>query len=170
MSLAPYDVPHVRGDLDVVFQNKTIVGQYRGVGHPIATAIGEYMIDKAAAVMGIEGAELRRRNYLSDAGYPVKTRTGVDLKRFRIRNAWRRLLELIDLPRCARTSSRYARKGHLPRHRLCEFCRTDRNECADVMLISGKQRRRTASRSPSIRRALCGALSASPIKVKARTP
>ncbi len=69
MSLAPYDVPHVRGDLDVVW-NKTIVGQYRGVGHPIATAISEYMIDKAAAVMGIEGADLRRRNYLSDAGYP----------------------------------------------------------------------------------------------------
>ena len=26
--------------------------------------------------MGIEGAELRRRNYFSDAGYPVRTRTG----------------------------------------------------------------------------------------------
>lgn len=99
MSLAPYDVPHVRGELDVVFQNKTIVGQYRGVGHPIATAIGEYMIDKAAAVMDIEGAELRRRNYFSDAGYPVRTRTGVDLQALSHQKCLEKLLQLIDLPR-----------------------------------------------------------------------
>ena len=37
---------------------------------------------------------------------------------------------------CARGHHRVPRKGHLPRHRLCEFCRTDRNECADVCSYS----------------------------------
>ena len=170
MSLAPYDVPHVRGDLNVVFQNKTIVGQYRGVGHPIATAIGEYMIDKAAAVMGIEGAELRRRNYLSDAGYPVKTRTGVDLQALSHQKCMEKLLELIDLPRVRADIIALREKRAFTAASALRVLSNGPQRMRRCLLISGKQRRRTASRSPSIRRALCGALSASPIKGRARTP
>jgi aerobic carbon-monoxide dehydrogenase large subunit len=99
MGMAPYRVPYARGRLDVVFQNKTVVGQYRGVGHPIGTAIGEYMIDKAAAQLGIEPAELRLRNYIPDDSYPVRTRTGVDLEALSHQKCTMKLLELIDLPK-----------------------------------------------------------------------
>lgn len=99
MAMAPYRIPYACGRLDVVFQNKTMVGQYRGVGHPIGTAISEYMIDKAAAQMGIEPAELRIRNYIPDDSYPIRTRSGVDLEALSHQKCMSRLLELIDLPK-----------------------------------------------------------------------
>ena len=99
VAMAPYQIPHAHSTLNVVFQNKTMVGAYRGVGHPIGTAIGEYMIDKAAAQMGIEPVELRLLNHIPDDAYPVKTRTGVNLEALSHQKCMTRLLELIDLPK-----------------------------------------------------------------------
>lgn len=99
LAMAPYRVPHVGGDLEVVFQNKTMVGQYRGVGHPIASAITEFMIDAAAARLGLPPEELRRRNLIPDAAYPVRSRTGVDLDALSHERCLDRLLQLIDLDR-----------------------------------------------------------------------
>lgn len=99
VAMAPYRIPYTHSTLNVAFQNKTMVGPYRGVGHPIGVAISEYMIDKAAAQMGIEPAELRLRNYIPDDAYPVKTRTGVNLEALSHQKCMRRLLELIDLPK-----------------------------------------------------------------------
>jgi len=94
-----------------VFQNKTIVGQYRGVGHPIGVAIGEYLIEKAAAQLGIEPAELRLRNYISDDSYPIRTRTGIDLEALSHQKCMRRLLELIDLPELRAEHEALRREG-----------------------------------------------------------
>jgi aerobic carbon-monoxide dehydrogenase large subunit len=98
IAMAPYRVPQMSGDLDVVFQNKTMVGQYRGVGHPMGAAITEHLIDKAAAKMNIPPEELRRRNLIPDDGYPVTTRTGVPLDALSHEKCLDRLCELIDLP------------------------------------------------------------------------
>ena len=97
LAMAPYNVPLLSGDLEVVFQNKTMNGAYRGVGHPIASAVSEYMIDRAADRLGIAPEELRRRNLLPDDGYPFRTRTGVDLDALSHEKCLRRLLELIDV-------------------------------------------------------------------------
>lgn len=98
IAMAPYYVPHVSGDLNVVFQNKSIVGQYRGVGHPMGAAITEHLIDKAAALLRLTPEELRRRNFLPDDGYPTSTRTGVPLEALSHQKCLNRLCELIDLP------------------------------------------------------------------------
>jgi carbon-monoxide dehydrogenase large subunit len=98
MAMAPYRVPHVSGELEVVFQNKTMVGQYRGVGHPIATAITEHMIDKAAALLHVAPEEIRLRNYVPDDAYPSKTRTGIDLDALSHQKCMLKLLQIIDLP------------------------------------------------------------------------
>jgi CO/xanthine dehydrogenase Mo-binding subunit len=111
LAFAPYRIPYAHGKLDVVFQNKTMVGQYRGVGHPIAVAIGEYLIDKAAARLGIEPVELRLRNYVADDSYPIRTRTGVDLEALSHQKCMGRLLELIDLPRLRAENEALRRQG-----------------------------------------------------------
>lgn len=98
IAMAPYRVPQMSGDLEVVFQNKTMVGQYRGVGHPMGAAITEHLIDKAAAKMNISPEELRRRNFIPDDGYPVTTRTGVPLEALSHEKCLNRLCELVDLP------------------------------------------------------------------------
>ncbi|CAN7720649.1 xanthine dehydrogenase family protein molybdopterin-binding subunit [Variovorax sp. LjRoot290] len=98
IAMAPYMVPRVSGDLDVVFQNKTMVGQYRGVGHPMGAAITEHLIDKAAALLKLAPEELRRRNLAPDDAYPLVTRTGVPLEALSHQKCLSRLCELIDLP------------------------------------------------------------------------
>jgi carbon-monoxide dehydrogenase large subunit len=121
VAMAPYQMPCVSGRLDVVFQNKTMVGQYRGVGHPIGSSISEYLIDKAAALLDIAPEELRRRNYLPDDGYPVRTRTGVDLTALSHQKCLQRLQELLDLPGLRAEHERLRATGVYRGIGLCTF-------------------------------------------------
>ena len=45
----PYTCPNYRARARVVFQNKNVMCQYRAVGHPIATAVTEGLVELAAA-------------------------------------------------------------------------------------------------------------------------
>jgi carbon-monoxide dehydrogenase large subunit len=65
-----YTVKNYRARTTVVFQNKTPTCQYRAVGHPIATAITEGLVDRAAAALGMDPVEIRRRNLIADDAYP----------------------------------------------------------------------------------------------------
>lgn len=67
----PYDFANYRAQTTVVFQNKTPTCQYRAVGHPIAVAITEGLVDMAAAAIGMDPIEIRRRNMYADDAYPV---------------------------------------------------------------------------------------------------
>lgn len=111
LAMAPYRVPHVGGRLEVVFQNKNIVGQYRGVGHPIASAIGEHLIEKAAAATGRDPVALRFANYIPDDAYPVKTRTGIDLDALSHQACLRRLAEIVDIPALRAENERLRTEG-----------------------------------------------------------
>ncbi|MGR3377873.1 xanthine dehydrogenase family protein molybdopterin-binding subunit [Salipiger abyssi] len=79
MSAAGYDVADFRSRLRLLFQNKALIGHYRSVGHPVACAITEHMVDRAAAALGLAPETIRLRNFLSDDSYPRKTPTGVHL-------------------------------------------------------------------------------------------
>ncbi len=72
----PYANRNYRGALKVVFQNKAMMSQYRAVGHPIACAVTEALIDHAAEAVGLDPIEIRRRNLLTDDVYPYKSPTG----------------------------------------------------------------------------------------------
>ena len=63
----PYAFDHYRCRTSVVFQNKGICAQYRAVGHPVAVAITEGLVDKAASEMGIDPIAFRRRNQIGRA-------------------------------------------------------------------------------------------------------
>lgn len=67
----PYDFADYRARTSVVFQNKTPTCQYRAVGHPVAVAITEGLVDMAAAKLGLDPVEIRRRNLYRDDAYPV---------------------------------------------------------------------------------------------------
>lgn len=67
----PYEFANYRAQTTVVFQNKTPTCQYRAVGHPIAVAITEGLVDLAAAELGMDPVEFRRRNMYADDAYPV---------------------------------------------------------------------------------------------------
>lgn len=78
---APYKMPDYHGKLTVVYQNKVQTSQYRAVGHPIATAVTEALVDQAAAVLGLDPFEIRRRNLIADDAYPHVSATGYQFEK-----------------------------------------------------------------------------------------
>src|SRR3954471_7228427 len=73
----PYTCPNYRARARVVFQNKNVMCQYRAVGHPIAVAVTEGLVELAAAKIGMDPLELRRRNMISDDAYPASGPAGI---------------------------------------------------------------------------------------------
>lgn len=74
---APYQIENYRARGRVVFQNKNMMCQYRAVGHPIAMAIADGLIEDAAAETDLDPVEIRRRNLISDNGYPCVSPSGM---------------------------------------------------------------------------------------------
>ena len=72
----PYRVRDYDGTLRVVAQNKVITSQYRAVGHPIAAAVTESMLDLIARDVHIDPAEIRRRNLIRPEEFPYTSATG----------------------------------------------------------------------------------------------
>ena len=73
----PYKTPNYRARARVVFQNKNVMCQYRGVGHPIACAVTEGLVDLAAQAIGMDPFEIRRRNVIPDDAYPCSSASGL---------------------------------------------------------------------------------------------
>jgi carbon-monoxide dehydrogenase large subunit len=73
----PYTCPNYRARARVVFQNKNVMCQYRAVGHPIATAVTEGLVELAAAKIGMDPLEIRRRNLIADEAHPSSGPSGI---------------------------------------------------------------------------------------------
>jgi carbon-monoxide dehydrogenase large subunit len=77
----PYRCPNYRARARVVFQNKNVMCQYRAVGHPIATSVTENLVEMAAARIGMDPVEIRRRNLIPDDGYPCAAPSGIKFEK-----------------------------------------------------------------------------------------
>ena len=97
LSGAPYVIPNYKAIGTVVFQNKTPMCQYRAVGHPIAVAITEALIDKAAMKIGLSLAKIRQINFIPDNSYPNKTPSGVPLEDLSHQASMDKLLSIMDI-------------------------------------------------------------------------
>ena len=76
MATGNYHIPAVDFQASNVFTNTIAVAAYRGAGRPEAIYYIERTIELIAAELGIDPAELRRRNYLKPEQFPYKTPTG----------------------------------------------------------------------------------------------
>src|SRR5216683_1923553 len=77
----PYTCKNYRALARVVFQNKNVMCQYRAVGHPIATHVTESLVELAAARIGMDPLELRRRNLIPDDAYPAQGPSGIKFEK-----------------------------------------------------------------------------------------
>ncbi|HEV7983659.1 MAG TPA: xanthine dehydrogenase family protein molybdopterin-binding subunit [Xanthobacteraceae bacterium] len=68
-----YRTPAIHADVTAVFSHTNPIRPYRGNGRPEAAFVIERMIDLAARQLGIDPAELRRRNTIPAAAMPFKT-------------------------------------------------------------------------------------------------
>jgi len=96
MSGAPYRLRDYSCRLRMIYQNKPLVGHYRSVGHPIACAVTEAMVDRVAARLGIDPVEIRRRNQLKDADFPYQSPGGFSFRYLSLDACLERLVDLVS--------------------------------------------------------------------------
>jgi len=92
----PYRHKNYRAKLNVIFTNKNVTCQYRAVGHPIAVALTEGVVERAAQELGIDPIELRRRNLVADDEYPYTSAAGMKFERLSHMRCLQRLVEITD--------------------------------------------------------------------------
>ena len=72
-----YDIATLGFTSVSVLTNTTPTGPYRGAGRPEAAAAIERAVDAFAAEIGMDPAEVRRKNFLAPEVFPLTTRTGM---------------------------------------------------------------------------------------------
>ena len=107
----PYKHQHYRANLNVVFQNKTPTCQYRGVGHPIACAVTEGLVDLAARKLGMDPLEFRKRNVIPDDAYPYTGASGIKLEVLSHEQCLAKIEDLMDYPSLLLEQKSLRKKG-----------------------------------------------------------
>jgi len=107
----PYTCPNYRARARVVFQNKNVMCQYRAVGHPIATAVTEGLVDLAAAKIGMDPAEVRRRNLFPDHNYPATSAAGLKFEGLSHHASLDKILQMMDYAKLRAEQARLRERG-----------------------------------------------------------
>src|SRR5688572_24489925 len=90
----PYKHQKYKARMSVVFTNKNVTCQYRAVGHPIAVALTEGIVDLAAQKLGMDPADFRRRNLIPDDAYPYTFPSGIKFEQLSHHKALDLLLKI----------------------------------------------------------------------------
>src|SRR5262249_13378569 len=107
----PYACANYRARARVVFQNKNVMCQYRAVGHPIATAVTEGLVELAARKIGMNVVELRRRNLIADHAYPCTSPSGLKFEKLSHHSSLEKLLALMEYEKLRREQESLRSRG-----------------------------------------------------------
>src|SRR5258707_606659 len=68
----PYVIPNLKIELNAVYTNMISTTPVRGAGRPQGVFVMERMMDRLAGAVGLDRAEVRRRNFIAPAQMPYK--------------------------------------------------------------------------------------------------
>ena len=91
-----YTTENIYCEVKSVFTNTTPVDALRGAGRPEATFVVERIVDVAARDMGIDAAELRRRNMIPADAFPYATQVALEYDSGNYPEALETALKLAD--------------------------------------------------------------------------
>jgi carbon-monoxide dehydrogenase large subunit len=118
--VGPYRVPHYRARGRNVVTHKSFAAAYRGAGRPEAAFVVERLLDRAARRLGLDPAEVRRRNLVRPAEMPWSTgltyRDGVPIRYdpADYPGAFERVLDRLDYAGWRQEQARRRRQGLRP--------------------------------------------------------
>lgn len=93
-----YDIPSIKFHARAVATNTPVTAAYRGAGRPEATQLLERLIDVAADELGIDPAEIRRKNFLQPEAFPLTTAGGANYDSGEYEKALDAVLTAADYP------------------------------------------------------------------------
>jgi len=107
----PYRTPAMTVEVRGVVTNKPPTGAYRGAGGPEAAFCMERTIDLIALDLGLDPAEVRRRNFIASDAFPHDTPTGITYDSGDYESAFARALELSEYDKWRERSRNQPRDG-----------------------------------------------------------
>ena len=111
MMTGVYDIPNARAEIVGVFTNKVPNEPYRGAGRPEAAYLIERAMDVLADELGMDPAELRRRNFIPPERFPYKTALGLQYDSGEYARSLDRALELVDYQALRAEQARRRKEG-----------------------------------------------------------
>src|SRR5687768_1633978 len=113
MANATYDFPAIRATLTEVFTNKTPTDAYRGAGRPEATYFIERGMDLLAGELGMDPADVRRKNFIPKDKFPYATQMGAIYDSGDYEKALDAALKLCDWPKLKAERDKAKSEGRL---------------------------------------------------------
>jgi carbon-monoxide dehydrogenase large subunit len=109
-----YKIPASQSTVLGVYTNEAPTGPYRGAGRPEAIFMIERMMDRLAAEINMDPAEIRLRNFVDREEFPFKNAAGLNYDSGDYAGVLKKLLEMADY-RSLRAEQKAARQqGRLP--------------------------------------------------------
>jgi aerobic carbon-monoxide dehydrogenase large subunit len=109
--------PYAIGDVDIeargAFTTTPTVGPYRGAGRPEAAFLIERLVDEAARALGLDPADVRRRNLVLPERFPFATATGQSYDSGDYPAMLEGVLAAVDYPALRRTQASRRARGEL---------------------------------------------------------
>jgi aerobic carbon-monoxide dehydrogenase large subunit len=106
-----YDIPHIYCEVDAVYTNTVPVDAYRGAGRPEATFVVERLVEVGARELGIDPAELRKRNFVKS--FPHQTPVIMTYDAGDYNASLKQAMELADYKGFGKRKREAARHGKL---------------------------------------------------------
>jgi aerobic carbon-monoxide dehydrogenase large subunit len=106
-----YRTPLIEVSTKCVFTNTSHVSAYRGAGRPEGNYYMERLVDAAAAEMGIDRLDLRRRNQIKPREIPIKTASGSNYDSGDFPSVLKHALEVADAKGFARRKRESRKRG-----------------------------------------------------------
>jgi carbon-monoxide dehydrogenase large subunit len=94
-----------------VFTNMGIYSNYRAVGHPVAVAVTEGIVDAGARAIGMDPVAFRRKNLLNDDAFPCTTPSGMKFEGMSHHQCMDKLVARMDLPRLRQEQAALRKQG-----------------------------------------------------------
>ncbi len=113
MACGSYQIQDCRVEIVAVFTNTCPTGPYRGAGRPESVLNIERLLDKAAAVLGMDRLEIRRKNFIQPNQFPYTTGTGVEYDSGDYEKPLREALKISNYDDLLRQRDERRRRGEL---------------------------------------------------------
>lgn len=109
----PYRVPACAYTALAVATNKCPAGAYRGVGMTVGVFVMERLMDRLAAAVGLDAAEIRRRNFIGAEEFPYTSPTGLVYDSGRFEETLRAAADAFAYDGARQEQARLRRQGRL---------------------------------------------------------
>lgn len=106
-----YNIPSIYCEVDAVYTNTAPVDAYRGAGRPEATFVIERLVEVSARQLGLDPADLRRRNFIT--AFPHQTPVIMAYDAGDYNASLKKALEIADVKGFSKRKREAARHGKL---------------------------------------------------------